>query len=282
MLHAILKKHIIFLFLMLTLSACGIPNYSAKEVVEALKGIPLQSNTLKHKQDDFHYTLLENTDSDSLVVFVHGSPGGWEAYGDYLADQDLRKHATLISVDRLGFGGSQNSGFEASLNAHASAISAAIKAETRKNTIIVGHSYGGPVAARLAMDFPELIDGIILLAPSISPEQEKRRWYNVVGSWRIIQWFLPSALVTSNREIYQLKGELIDMLPLWKNIHVPAVVIQGEDDKLVPKENADFAQKVLTNAPVKIIRLKNQGHFIVWDQYSLVKKEIIDMLKTIQ
>ncbi len=42
-----------------------------------------------------------------------------------------------------------------------------------QKTILVGHSLGGPVIARTAMDYPDLVDGLILVGGSIDPEMEK-------------------------------------------------------------------------------------------------------------
>jgi pimeloyl-ACP methyl ester carboxylesterase len=46
--------------------------------------------------------------------------------------------------------------------------------KSAKKPILVGHSLGGPVAARLAMDYPDEVGGLILVAPSIDPELEKK------------------------------------------------------------------------------------------------------------
>ena len=35
-----------------------------------------------------------------------------------------------------------------------------------EKAVIVGHSFGGSVALRLALDYPELVDGLVLLAPT--------------------------------------------------------------------------------------------------------------------
>ena len=271
-------KYLLFPAMLLSLIGCKIPYYDAKSVHENLReDFPTSKHiTLDHKK--IHYVETKSPSSNTLVIFIHGSPGGWEAYGDYLKDQELRTKARLISVDRLGFGQSETGIPEKSLKEHAKVIAKVIKTSKAEQTIVVGHSYGGPVAARLTMDYPELVQGLILIAPSISPEQEKRRWYNELASWKIIRWALPDNLDTSNREILPLRGELKAMLPLWKNIKAPVTVIQGEKDRLVPKENADFAQNVLTNTEPKVIRVKKQGHFVIWEQYDLVKTNIIDML----
>ena len=46
--------------------------------------------------------------------------------------------------------------------------------------MLIGHSLGGPVIARMAMDYPDAYQGLIFVAASIDPEMEKEEWYR---SW---------------------------------------------------------------------------------------------------
>ena len=68
------------------------------------------------------------------------------------------------------------------------------------------------------------------------------------------------------------------MLPLWSKITMPVTVIQGEDDKLVPAGNADFAQKVLVNAPLEIVRVPGLNHFVPWNRPDLIETAIMEHL----
>jgi pimeloyl-ACP methyl ester carboxylesterase len=95
------------------------------------------------------------------------------------------------------------------------------------------------------------------------------------------QW-LPTELDVSNQEILPLKGELEKMLPLWATIRVPVIVIQGEDDPLVPAGNASFAKRMLVNAPVTIQMIPRMNHFIPWSRPDLIRDAILHQLTEIQ
>jgi pimeloyl-ACP methyl ester carboxylesterase len=86
----------------------------------------------------------------------------------------------------------------------------------------------------------------------------------------------------SNQEILPLKGELEKMLPLWATIRVPVIVIQGEDDPLVPAGNASFAKRMLVNAPVTIQMIPRMNHFIPWSRPDLIRDAILHQLTEIQ
>ena len=73
------------------------------------------------------------------------------------------------------------------------------------------------------------------------------------------------------------------MLGEWKNIQISVTIIQGEKDKLVPKENADFAKKMLVNsASVDVKMVENGTHFILWSEPQLIKEAILDLLKKVE
>lgn len=221
-----------------------------------------------------HYARL-GADTLPMVLFVHGSPGSWDGFIQFFTDSTLYRRAQLISVDRPGFGKSNRGEPEPSLQAQAAAIAPLLhRNRSAHRPILVGHSLGGPVVARLAMDYPEWVGGLILVAPSIDPALEKFEWYRHVGKLAPVRVLLPVELDVSNREILPLRGELTELLPRWSAIRVPVTVIQGEDDDLVPAGNAAFARRVLVNAPVTVQLIPGLNHFIPWRRPDLIRAAI--------
>jgi pimeloyl-ACP methyl ester carboxylesterase len=221
--------------------------------------------------------------SKPVVAFIHGSPGSLADYKTYLSDAVLSKEAVMISIDRLGFGYSDFGTVESSLSIQAKAVAEVLEPFRQNKIILIGHSLGGPVIAKVAMDFPELFDALLLIAPSISPELESSNNWRKILNYKIFQWFGPKALVVCNQEIIPLREELEIMMDGWKNIKIPVTIIQGNNDKLVPKENADFAKKMLVNSPsVDVQLIENGSHFILWSEPGLIKEAIMDLLKKVE
>jgi pimeloyl-ACP methyl ester carboxylesterase len=216
-----------------------------------------------------------------LIVFLHGSPGDWRGWADYLIDPELTKRAELIAVDRPGFGGSGAGAVERSLVQQARDIAPLLdKAAAGRRVVLVGHSFGGPLAIRLAMDNGSKVTDLVILAGSIDPAMEHTAWYQYPADWPVISWMLPDVLVVTNREIRALKHELEAMLPLWSRVTQRVTLMQGGKDDLVPPENADFAQKMLTHATtVNIIRIPEMNHFLPWTRYAQVKAVILAHLQ---
>jgi pimeloyl-ACP methyl ester carboxylesterase len=288
-----LKSLVVLLALValgMTLGGCKLFMPPEIRNIEQTLGARAQTLETNHLSTAHNYTVEGRTmhevgagtnGSVPLILFVHGSPGDWKAWAQYLSDPDLATRAHMIAVDRPGFGGSEAGKVEPSLEQQSRDIAPLLdQAAPGQRVILVGHSFGGPVICRLAMDHPDQVTDLIVLAGSIDPGQEQTKWYQLAAEWRIFRWLVPADLQTANREIMPLKGCLIEMLPLWPKIHQRVTVIQGLADNLVPPENADFAQRMMTNArPLEIIRIPGMNHFLPWKQYSLVKKTILEHLQ---
>jgi pimeloyl-ACP methyl ester carboxylesterase len=219
-------------------------------------------------------TMPEN--NKTPLLFVHGSPGAWDAFKNYFKKDSLVQKYKLMSIDRPGFGYSDFGKQEISLEKQAACIAPVLK-QQKQSVILVGHSLGGPVIARLAMDYPEQVKALVFIAPSIDPSLEKTKWIQYPAHWKATRWLVPRVLRVCNEEILPLKKELEKMLPLWKNITVPVVFIQGGKDKLVPKENLDFARKVLTETQIKEFFYPEYNHFIPFTHPDIVEKAILQL-----
>ncbi|MFP6809179.1 MAG: alpha/beta hydrolase [Pseudomonadales bacterium] len=228
--------------------------------------------------------VVESGDRNKqMVLFIHGTPGSWEGYGEYLQMSALSSRAHLVAIDRPGFGKFSEGDWLPPLQEQASIL---IKLRELNRSalpvIVVGHSLGGTIAYRMAVDFPDEIAGIVVVSAPLDPELSYRRWYNVLASFSLINWALPDALNKANREMNPLQGDLVAMAPRLPEIRTRVTVIQGTEDKLVKFENLDFAERSLQQARFKSIPVAGRGHFILWEQPQLVAAEILAFLNESQ
>lgn len=270
----------------------GCKLFMPKEIRDIVQTLGAQAETVQRDHPsasqnytidgrNMHYVETGTNGAVPLVLFVHGSPGDWQAWAQYLSDPDLLARAHLIAVDRPGFGGSGAGRVERSLEQQCIDIAPLLDhAWPGQRVVLVGHSFGGPVIYRLAMDHPDKVTDLIILAGSIDPAQEHTKWYQYPAEWWIFRWLVPTDLLLANREILPLKGGLTEMLPLWPKIHQRVTVIQGLADNLVPPENAYFAERMMTNArPLEMVLIPGMNHFLPWKKYPLVKEKILEHLQ---
>lgn len=219
-----------------------------------------------------YYVSIGDTTNRTLM-FVHGSPGSWDNFLGFLADDSLLNSFRIIAIDRPGFGNSGDGIPERSLSVQAELISEVLKRE-HTTAILIGHSFGGPVIVQMAVDDPEIVDGLIIVAGSVDPDLEETKWYQIPVHYKAFSWILPDMLYSANEEILALKPELEKLSPYWSDITVPVSVIQGGSDNLVPKENADYARKMLVNTKPNMVLVPDMNHFVPWTNPELIIAEI--------
>ena len=221
-------------------------------------------------------------DSLPVAFFVHGSPGSWSAFIDFMKDTSLLKKVKIVAVDRIGFGYSQFGEGEKSLAKQSAYLKPIVQRFKKGNNkmILIGHSLGGPLIAKMAMDYPELIDNLVIVAGSISPYLEpNEKWFRIPLNFLPVNLLIPKSFRASNTELLYLKPELIKMLPYWKNIRQPVTVIQGNKDVLVNPKNAAFAKEMLINSrKVNLVIVDDMNHFIPWSHPHLIKNAIYSAL----
>lgn len=275
---------LIFFGMMIFMDSCMQFRMSRSEVDKFFADKKTKGTLVQYHVDKRVINYLVVGDSAlPLVIFVHGSPGSLSAFIDFMADTALLRKAQLITVDRPGFGSSNFGYAEPSLHRQAELLKPILeKHKAQRPIILVGHSLGGPLIARMAMDYPDLVDGLVMVAPSIDPELEPNEWFRAPFATPFLKWMLPRSIRASNDEIYHLKPELEDMVPMWSTLKTPTILIQGKKDSLVPKENADFAKKMMVNAPLKLEMIDDMNHFVPWTNPELIRKVILELEQQIK
>lgn len=277
----------LLLGIILCLSSCFLTfRTSDKKAMKSFKEkkINAQFHQYSFAKRTIHYVESGNSQSDIVLFFVHGSPGSWNAFENYLLDSALNARYLMISVDRPGYGYSNFGQKEESLTIQSIVYAPLLKKylEQGKKIVLIGHSYGGPVIAKMGMDFDEAIAGLIFIAPSIDPELEEELWIQKPATWAIFKWMIPAAVVVSNEEILALKPELQRIIPYWSKLKMPVVFIQGGKDELVHPRNKDFAEKQLKNAPLEIMYYPTLDHFIPFTHKEIVMEAIEKMDKKLR
>ncbi|MCY0148261.1 alpha/beta hydrolase [Hoeflea sp. G2-23] len=111
------------------------------------------------------------------LVFIHGASGNLR---DQMAPfrSRLEGRAEMLFIDRPGHGWSERGGVENQTpGGQAAAIARAMQAKGMTKAIIVGHSFGGAIAASFALDHPQITAGLVFLAPATHPWPGGVSWY---------------------------------------------------------------------------------------------------------
>jgi len=222
--------------------------------------------------------------SDSLptLVFIHGSPASMSLYRGRFSDSTILKTFRILAVDRPGYGYSGFGDPEPSIQKQSEMIRSLLDSvyKVKHPIVVVGGSFGAPIACRLAMDHPELVDGLVITGPAIGPGREKVFWFTSLIENPAIRWFIPRMFRSANTEKIHHKEELEKMLPYWKNIRVPVMYLQGAKDNLIDTSNASFARQQLVNAPyLNIYFFPNRHHYLARYEWPTIKDRIMKVFE---
>lgn len=250
---------------------------AATQKTFAEKGISVQIHRIPFSGGELRYveTGLQ-TDSTPLILFVHGAPGSGNNFYKYLSDSLLTAKFRLISIDRPGYGYSNYGQSEPRFRVQAEAVKAVLDRYRPSKTLLVGHSFGGPVIAQVALDYPAQVQALLMLAPVNDPDSEPVPWYAGLARWRLTRWMLSKAWQVSGDEKFAHVEELRRLQPRWQELRIPVTHWHGASDSLAPpRENLDFSRRHIPAEWLKINYLSKGNHFIPFTDFEEVRAELL-------
>lgn len=152
-----------------------------------------------------------------------------------------------------------------------------------KKASFVAHSFGGRVAIRLASDYPEFVERMVLtgaagIRPKVSAKAKIKTAFYKLG-----KWYLLKSNQLAKLERYQnsrgsadyraakgiLRPTLVkvvneDLAPLLPSISCETLLVWGEFDAAVPLWMGQQMEKDMGNATLVIF--KGQDHFAYWNE----------------
>ena len=144
--------------------------------------------------------------------------------------------------------------------------------------ILVGHSYGAPVALLAALKFTNQVAGVVLIGGSIDPAQERLYAIQRFADWPLVSWLVPRCLRQCNRELLTLRGDLVRLKPQLSALAVPVVMLHGVKDHQVPVANVDYMRAQLAAAGksnlFEQLVFPGYNHFIPWQHPDAVEAAI--------
>ena len=252
--------------------------YKPSEVIDP----NIKFNTISEDDINIHYAYSGNQNKPGLI-FIHGTPGGWAAFEKYLVSQALQNSFLMVSVDRPGWGKSKikDKKLNGIFNHQARSIDAIFQQFPDKKWIVVGHSLGASLAPQVALESPDSVAGLVLLAGSLNPKLGSPRWYNYAASTWVVSKMVGQKMTNANREIMKLKKqlELMNEELEQTKLNTNVLIVQGLKDKLVSPNNPAFALEQWSDnfLSLDVTQLEEAGHFIHWQQSDDVLAAIVNL-----
>ena len=119
------------------------------------------------------------------IVLLHGASSNLEAMRRPLGDRLAVRHRVIL-IDRPGHGWSSASVETSTPAAQGRMIEEALNKLSVGPVILVVHSWAGALGARMAIDYPQRIAGLVMLAPVTHPWEGGVGWYNALVAKPVI------------------------------------------------------------------------------------------------
>ena len=234
------------------------------------------------------------------VILLHG----WGTNSDSLIpiSNYLKKIYQTISLDLPGFGKSDIPLNSFSGDDYKNIVLKFISLLNLKNYVIIGHSFGGRIAIRIAKENPDELKGLILIDSAGIREKKTKKQKISESTFKFLKKITTKLFKGESREkildklrnifgstdYKSQKGVMRDTLvkvvnedltSFLREIKVKTLIIWGEKDKELSVKHAYIMNESIPNS--KLIVLKNCGHFPYLDNLPKVLSAIESFLEEI-
>jgi len=225
----------------------------------------------KYNDFDFRKISVYNNDSLPSLVFVHGTIGSLNDFVSYFTDEELQSRYNMIAYDRIGYNYNDKNSTQESIDFERSMLNEVMKNIDKENVVLVGYSYGGPIA----LSFKEKVKKVVLLAPAIYSEYEVFPWMLNFYKWEITRWLVPKVWQEASKEKLSHQEDLKKHEKNWHNTPNTILGIHGDKDWIVPYENSKKLEKSFDNNQFELVTIQGAGHGLVWSDFENIKKELL-------
>ena len=234
--------------------------------------------------------------ANPAMILIHGytaSLYAWKTVAPMLADSGLR----VIAIDLLGFGYSDKPRwFDYSITSQARIVSRFMNRLGIGRATIVGSSYGGAVAATLALDYPERVEKLVLVNTVCNDNVKNHPILKLAAVPGVGEAITPFLVDSRAFQRHRMRGTLApanhglitnervegilrpltaadahhSLLATSRNWHAcrieqdahlinqPTLIIWGEDDKVIPVDDGHKLHGSILHS--RLVILKDCGH----------------------
>lgn len=258
--------------------------------------------------------------SGTPVVFIHGSDGILQDFTETPVFDKVAERHRAIAFDRPGHGYSGRPMNEPlTLATNARLIHNALARLGVDKAVFVGHSYGGSVVLKYALEYPRNVSGMVLLAPPAYPLGLNKVLFSLteipligplvshtllipIGTttahFTNTRSFLPDPVPADDQETmdaFMLRPQqfkafveemkvfdqgLQELGPRYSEIRAPTVIVVGDSDQIIkPENNSYLLHRAIPHS--KLMVLKNAGHEIIYTRPDEVQVAISQVISQV-
>lgn len=218
----------------------------------------------KFKTFDYRKVAVVKDTSLPTIVFVHGTIGSVLDFKEYMADSTMLTKANTIIYDRIGYNYDEQNEVQESIAFEVEMLEDIVKDLNPEKTILVGYSYGGPIALASKKKYKK----VILFAPAVYSKVEPMPSMLKVYKWKATRWLVPPIWKQASKEKMSHREDLEKFEKTWNENPNEVVSVHGDADWIVPYSNSEYLQKLFPKEQFSIVTVLGAGHGFVWSEFS--------------
>lgn len=250
---------------------------------------------------DVSLRVLRTGRGDTTLLLLHGYGESLLAYRALIPP--LARRFSVVAVDLPGSGLSEKPAGPYTLESMVARLSRALDGWINGPVIVVGHSMGGEIAAALAIERPDRIIKVILIAPAgnglgmgltgepFSNQQQNMAGWSVKAREFLVpvedeEWLAdPPEMTEAARsdsasrrasESYLRDFDFAALKDRFNQLEQPTLLIWGRLDPLIPIE---IGRKIAEELPdVRFVEIGNSWHRPHVEQPERVTREILEFV----
>ena len=189
------------------------------------------------------------------VVIITGTPSWSEYWAPTIADLPATRE--MIVADRPGFRSSEPEDAVRDLAKQADALAPMLETHPGERVLLVGQSFGAPVAALMAQRYPDRVHALVLVSAYFGDRGPTAR--RLVGAGRLFHGLLPRDLRNSVSEMSAQADQLPGVWAAMRELEQPVVFVHGDADNFVPLE-AD--RRIAAEYGHTLVTVPDGDHFL--------------------
>ena len=247
---------------------------SDEKVLEAFEELGETPVITRQKFKGFEYrkvAIVKDTNLPSLV-FVHGTIGSVLDFKRYMTDSSLLRRTNMLVYDRIGYNYKDKNDVQESISFEVDMLEDMIKDLNPEKTILVGYSYGGPIALASKKKYKK----IILFAPAVYAKVEPMPAMINVYKWQLTRWLVPPIWKQASKEKISHQKDLEKFEDSWTENPSEVLCVHGDADWIVPFANSKFLQNIFPEEQLTLQTISGAGHDLIWSEFAKLKRLLLN------
>jgi len=225
---------------------------------------------------------------EPTLLFIHGAGGSHELWEYQLGFFD---HAIAVDLPGHDVGAGRNT-----IDEYVEEVKRFCDENSLRNIVMIGHSMGGGIAQKFAIDYQEYLKAIVLVCTGaklrVAPQIFAAAKNHAQAIELIIELAFSNKAPSETRkraakEMMKIRPEVIyddfeacdkfDVMSRLKEIKLPTLIICGLEDRVTPVKYSEYLKNNIPNSRLEIIA--NAGHMVMLEKPEELNERLETFIK---